>query len=157
MPIWVLLEVGSFGTLVDFYRFCAKRWDSRKMMREYYRLKQVKVIRNSTAHSSCIINGFGIGETTPIRLGSDVEHALSETSIGKKARKARLRNPRIQQMVTLFYTYNEFVGDKDAMRDAKDSMAAFFEQVDKNAGYYKKNSLIRSSFDFLNRLFDNWF
>ena len=31
MPIWVFLEVVSFGTLLAFYLFCASRWDDRSM------------------------------------------------------------------------------------------------------------------------------
>jgi abortive infection bacteriophage resistance protein len=157
MPVWVLLEVGSFGTLVDLYRFCAQRWNDQQMKDEHYRLKQVKAIRNSTAHSSCIINGFEHHESTSIRLNPEVGQALADTNIGKKARKARLRNPRMQQLVTLLYTHKEFVGDEVALRDTKNSIAMFFEQIDKEANYYKGNSLIKSSFDFLNRLFDNWF
>ena len=29
MPIWVFLEIIGFGTLVDFYLFCATRWEYR--------------------------------------------------------------------------------------------------------------------------------
>jgi abortive infection bacteriophage resistance protein len=157
MPVWVLLEVGSFGTLVDFYRFCAQRWSDKRMKDEYYRLKQVKAIRNSTAHSSCIINGFGHRDSTSVRLNPDVGKALTDMNIGKKARKARLRNPRMQQLVTLLYTYKEFVGDGSIQSNTNKNIASFFEQIDKEASFYKGNSLIRSSFEFLNRLFDNWF
>jgi abortive infection bacteriophage resistance protein len=157
MPVWVLLEIGSFGTLVDFYRFCAKRWDDRNMMHQYYQLKKVKAIRNSTAHSSCIINGFDTKTTTPVKLNRDVERALTEAHIGKKARKARLRNLRMQQIVTLLYTYREFVDDEATLLQTKECIKDFFSQIDKNASYYRKNGLVKSSFDFLGRLFDNWF
>jgi hypothetical protein len=157
MPIWVLLEVGSFGTLVDFYRFCAKRWNDRKMIHEHYQLKQVKAIRNSTAHSSCIINGFGTHELTPVKLDWGVSEALARTGIGKRSRKLRMKNPRMQQIVTLLYTYKEFVSDEAALSSTKENITALFERIDKTTHYYRKNSLIISSFNFLNRLFDNWF
>jgi abortive infection bacteriophage resistance protein len=157
MPVWVLLEIGSFGTLVDFYRFCAKRWDDKDMMHEHFRLKQVKVIRNSTAHSSCVINGFGSRTSTPVKLNHEVESALAESCIGKKARKTRLRNPRVQQIVTLLYAYREFVDDEATLLRTRENIAALFNQIDMNADYYRKNSLIKSSFDLLSRLFDIWF
>jgi len=157
MPIWVLLEIGSFGTLVDLYRFCAQRWNDQQMKDEHYRLKQVKAIRNSSAHSSCIINGFGNLEPTSIRLNPQVGKALADTNIGAKARKARLRNARMQQLVTLLYTYKEFVDDEVALRETTKNIDLFFDEINKKVSYYKGNSLIKSSFDFLNRLFDNWF
>ena len=33
MPIWVFLEVIDFGTLVDFYLFCATRWKTARRCR----------------------------------------------------------------------------------------------------------------------------
>ena len=58
MPIWVLLELSSFGTVADVYRFCADRWGDRPMLREHYFLRSAKGVRNACAHSSAIINGF---------------------------------------------------------------------------------------------------
>jgi len=117
----------------------------------------VKAIRNSSAHSSCIINGFGNLEPTSIRLNPQVGKALADTNIGAKARKARLRNARMQQLVTLLYTYKEFVDDEVALRETTKNIDLFFDEINKKVSYYKGNSLIKSSFDFLNRLFDNWF
>lgn len=44
-PAWVFVELISFGGSIDFYRFCALRWDDRGMRKEHYLLKQVKAVR----------------------------------------------------------------------------------------------------------------
>ena len=44
-PAWVFVELISFGGSIDFYRFCALRWDDRGMWKEHYLLKQVKAVR----------------------------------------------------------------------------------------------------------------
>ena len=31
MPAWAFLELTSFGTLIDFVRFCARRWGDRRL------------------------------------------------------------------------------------------------------------------------------
>ena len=53
MPIWVFLEVIDFGTLVDFYLFCATRWENSETLQEHYVLKSVKALRDATSHSLC--------------------------------------------------------------------------------------------------------
>lgn len=48
-PAWALVELISFGSFIDFYRFCALRWGDREMRRERYLLKQVEAVRNACA------------------------------------------------------------------------------------------------------------
>ncbi len=58
MPAWAFLELTSFGTLIDFVRFCARRWGDRRLEASHYDLKRVKSVRNCAAHGSCLINCF---------------------------------------------------------------------------------------------------
>ena len=58
MPIWVFVEGITFGTLLRFYRFCAKRWGSREMQKEHHLLCRVKSVRNACAHSNSILDGI---------------------------------------------------------------------------------------------------
>ena len=58
MPAWAFLELTSFGTLIDFVRFCARRWGDRRFEASHYDLKRVKSVRNCAAHGSCLINCF---------------------------------------------------------------------------------------------------
>lgn len=39
MPVWVFQEVIDFGTFVDFYLFCAGRWNDEEMLQEPTRSK----------------------------------------------------------------------------------------------------------------------
>ena len=50
MPAWAFLELTSFGTLIDFVRFCARRWGDRRLEASHYDLKRVKSVRNCAAH-----------------------------------------------------------------------------------------------------------
>ena len=52
MPAWAFLELTSFGTLIDFVRFCARRWGDRRLEASHYDLKRVKSVRNCAAHGS---------------------------------------------------------------------------------------------------------
>ena len=60
MPIWVLMELFSFGSFIDLYLFCAERWGDREMVHEHYMLRQAKSVRNACAHSSDVLNGVAV-------------------------------------------------------------------------------------------------
>lgn len=54
IPVWVFIEIVSFGGLVGFYHYCAKRYSDKEMIDDYYRLLTCKKNRNGAAHSNCI-------------------------------------------------------------------------------------------------------
>ena len=68
MPIWVLMELFSFGSFINLYLFCAERWGDREMVHEHYMLRQAKSVRNACAHSSDILNGIAAIDT---RINAD--------------------------------------------------------------------------------------
>lgn len=97
MPTWVLLELSSFGTVADVYRFCASHWDDAGTLDEHCMFKRVKDIRNACAHSAAVINDLGSTRPAP----SELTAALRETGFSKRSRSSRMRNPRLQQTATL--------------------------------------------------------
>lgn len=100
-PVWVLLELSSFGTVADVYRFCADRWDDRPMLREHYFLRSAKGVRNACAHSSAIINGFGSSGHEARPAPDALTVALRNAGFSKRSRSSRMRNPRLQQIASL--------------------------------------------------------
>ncbi|WP_139651767.1 Abi family protein [Raoultibacter phocaeensis] len=156
MPVWVLLELVSFGTLIDFYLFCSQRWGDQAMAEEHYLLRQVKALRNSAAHSSNMLVGLR-EKSTPLATSKTVSAAVARTSLGKRARSAKMRNPRLQQMATFLWAYNRFVVGDTCWENAKESMAKLKGKIGEHSEYYEKNDTIRSSFDFLEKLLDAWF
>ncbi len=57
-----LPQLTSFGTLIDFVRFCARRWGDRHPSEaSHYDLKRVKSVRTCAAHGSCLIDCFAEG------------------------------------------------------------------------------------------------
>lgn len=52
-PVWVLIELLSFGGFINFYLFCTDRWKDRRMRSEHYLLRQAQAVRNACAHDLC--------------------------------------------------------------------------------------------------------
>jgi abortive infection bacteriophage resistance protein len=156
MPVWVLLELVSFGTFIDFYLFCGHRWEDDKMTEEHYLLRQAKAMRNACAHSSNVVNGF-VGSESRIATSESVSQALSRAGVSRHARKVRMGNARLQQIATLLYLHSSIVTGATTRSAAISRLDSLKESMLRVRGELDSNDAVRSSFDFLVKLFDNWF
>lgn len=50
-PVWVFLEVITFGRFLSFLKFCADYFDDDSLRDDYYMMKKVKSLRNAAGHS----------------------------------------------------------------------------------------------------------
>ena len=58
-PAWELIEVISFGRFIHSYKFCADKFDNRRMRNDFYMLQSVKGLRNGCAHSTASSTTLG--------------------------------------------------------------------------------------------------
>lgn len=153
MPEWVAMELWTFGVFIDFYKFCAQRWDDAAMLQEHYILKRVKDARNAYAHSACILNNLSSndrGRKTPM----EVIGALSDAGVTKAMRKRKMSKVVLQQIAIVVYAYSRFVSNRAFREDAIQELSSLKDRLKKHDAYYAKNDLIRSSFQFLEKAFD---
>lgn len=156
MPVWVLMELFSFGSFINLYLFCAERWGDRKMVHEHYMLRQAKSVRNACAHSSDILNGIAAVDTR-INADAAIMAALAEIGLSHRVRTAKMKNPRIRQIATLMYLHAGLVTCGSGKRRASANLAWLKEQMHITAGLIPSCDAVQSSFAFLETLIDNWF
>lgn len=156
MPIWVLMELFSFGSFIDLYLFCAERWGDREMVHEHYMLRQAKSVRNACAHSSDVLNGVAVVDA---RIGADaaVTRALAEAGLSHRVRTAKMKNPRIRQITTLMYLHAQLVPEGSGKKNAASNLAALEERLLEMSDLAPANDVVRSTVAFLAKLIDNWF
>lgn len=155
-PAWTFGELISFGGFIDFYRFCALRWDDRGMRREHYLLKQVKAVRNACAHSTAVINGFAPGAPSNVRTPNEVALALAEIGLNKRARHSKMSNARVQQITMTAFAYKELVKGTHSREMCRALVDAFVSRSQEHSDWYAKSDYFRSALAFLNRVFDSW-
>lgn len=156
-PVWVFLEMIPFGRMVSFYKFCADRYSSNQMENNYFLLKVCKEVRNASAHSSCILNNLRMG-TKKYNSRYPVMRELSKIKeISTQSRDKRMSNSRMQQIITLLYTYNKIVTSDGVKCKAKKILKELQERMIKNSIYYDKNDMIMANFKFLSIVIDNWY
>lgn len=153
MPAWVAIKLWSFGSFIDFYRFCAMRWNDAEMKQEHYLLRFVRSARNGYAHSACTLIDLGKADSH-LQTQIQVMSALVTIGLSKNSRKSKMRCSSIQQIATIIYTYSIFVKDKTIRQEATNALEMLKRRMNEHCDYYDKNDVIRSSFDFLKRVFE---
>lgn len=156
-PIWALLEIISFGRLIDFYKFCAKRFSDVGMTNTYFRLLTCKEIRNACAHSNCILNDLH-NKTSRHDSSHEVTKDLGLVpGISKSSQNRKMSNAHIQQIVTLLYTHKDIITSEGVHEKSCIKLQEISKRMYRNVSYYTNNALIMSSFRFLKLIIDNWF
>lgn len=152
-PIWVFLEVISFGELVNFYKFYCKE-ESYKLI-DYRLLYNVRDIRNASAHSNCLIHN--LGEKYNIPNENLRKSLLINLHIGKGSLNNKLKNKSIHDFSALIETLNIVVKSDEIKKHRLGEFIDFFDnRVLRNSNVYENNSLLVSSYDFIKKLLDSY-
>ena len=157
MPIWVLLELSSFGTVADVYRFCADRWGDRPMLREHYFLRSAKGVRNACAHSSAIINGFGAASHDARPAPDALTVALRDAGFSKRSRASRMRNPRLQQIASLLLLHRRMAEGTALAGEASAGLRSLADDIRAVLSVTRPDATAEASMEVLAELVDRWF
>ena len=141
MPAWAFLELTSFGTLIDFVRFCARRWGDRRLEASHYDLKRVKSVRNCAAHGSCLINCFA--------------ERVAAVGIPKATRRKWMGNTAMQEVATVLVAHSGLVPEGSSRSRAASELAEMFARADGETEALPDkgpDAAARSALEFLRRL-----
>ena len=156
-PVWVFVEVLSFGKLIELYRFTAERFADSHMQQGFYLLLMCKTLRNAAAHNSCILNDLSARDTR-LRTNRQVSLALGAVpGLTKGVRIKKMKNERIQQLVTLFYTYQATRAQGASRALTQQKLALFVNRLNMHSAYFSGNDLLSSTFSFLLAIIDKWY
>ena len=157
MPVWAFLELTSFGTLIDFVRFCAERWGDKALLSSHYDLKGVKSIRNCAAHGSCMINSFAERGDSKVRVAKSVARAVTVAKVSKATRSKWMGSTTVQQIATVLVTYSRIVPPGKSRDRAEAELYEIFCRVESSASLLPSNgpdSIVWAAFSFIKSLTD---
>lgn len=156
-PVWVFVEMVSFGQYLHFYEFCANRSqgkNQKELLRRLYLMRVVKDLRNACAHNNCIINDL----RAPLNKSpnQEIQQVVAKLGASKEVRERHLKRVALYQIITTLYTHKEIVISpgvhKNIALKLRDLNDRFYRDRD-----YSKNDIIKSSFNLLSKTFDKWF
>lgn len=167
MPVWVFLEVITFGRFRSFFEFCANKANDTPLIDESYRLKMVKSIRNAAGHSNCILNDLRLATSAESNLTHDLNRAVlrktklflaNGSNISHSHEPDAIQNDRLKEIITLFFVHSRNL-PSDAMRQHyKDELLIFVARMNRHLDdYYKDNACIQNAFGLIKKLVENWY
>ena len=143
-PIWVFLELITFGDLIYFYTFFYEQMEIRPIISKSL-LHLVKNLRNGCAHNNCILANLS-AETS--KTPPEISRAVSGIKIAKDQRRKKLTCRPVLEFVTLLYVYDKLVSKKVKQKGFEKLYKLFTNRMLRNKEYFKDNELIKSTYDF---------
>lgn len=150
-PIWVLVEIISFGDFVklaDFY-YAGKN----NVLFDKSIINPVRSLRNACAHNNCLLNNLNsAGTTAPSQIISSfvASHGLSRGSSRKN-----LSTRPVLEIVCLLYEYSYAVSDKVRTAGLADLHEFLCHRAVEKKELLIRNPLLESRYRYIIKLVDN--
>lgn len=162
LPIWVIVEVVSFGDLCLLYKYMVdkdyfgdrKKAEIRDTVGILY---TVHNLRNAAAHNHCLLRDLRYSDDV------DVEHMISKyiadiSDINAQQRKKALSTRFYHDMVSLLYAIDFFIQSESMKNRAKESLSAFMNvRAIKNKKYFEKSNSLKNAYAFFKKVIDFYF
>lgn len=154
-PVWVLVELISFGDLLHLCRYYEKTYACKILPDNKY-LNTIRDLRNASAHSNCLMNKMTEGMEKSKQPGKEIATFVKGmTGIGEKARGKYLHRKFAYNIVVLLYVYDFFMPGVAKTRRYKDLQEFMQNRVIKNKSYFANNLQIRGTYQFIKKVIDN--
>lgn len=149
-PAWVLLEMLTFGDFIKFYEFYYFTRSYSKI--SFPVINLVKSLRNGAAHNNCILADLAHGTSRP---PAEISQAIAKiASINTTQRQKKLSCRPMLEFIALLYTYNLIVSDKVKHHRTLELEDLFFNRMLQKGGFFLKNELIKSNYEFACKVID---
>lgn len=153
-PVWVFVEIISFGDLIHFCSFYKEEYDVQIVNNKF--MNTVRDLRNAAAHSNCILNKITERIDSTKQIDSEiVDFIKTMKDISKSSRKNNLNYKFSNSFITLLFVYDNLMDintKKEMYMKIKTEMDGRFI---KNKQYFNSNTKIRGTYLFHKNVIDN--
>ena len=153
-PVWVFVELISFGDLLYFCSFYKEIYGVEMVSNTL--MNTVRDMRNAAAHSNCLLNKM----TERIDSTKQINHAISMfirnmENISKTSRVNNLNYKFTNSFITLLYVYDTLMPESSKQKRYKEIQMFLNGRAVKNKNFFNSNSKIVSVYRFHKKVVDN--
>ena len=153
-PVWVFVELISFGDLLYFCSFYEKIYGVQIINNKL--MNTVRDVRNAATHSNCLLNKM----TEKIDSTKQVNNEISSFIIGMKniSKTSRVNNLSYKftnSFVTVLYVYDSLMNEIPKQKRYKEIQEFMNGRVVKNKQFFQSNSKIIGVYNFHKKVIDN--
>lgn len=155
--IWNIVELISLKDFLLLYKFFYEEYPEALTGHNiYYPMQGVRKLRNASAHSNCIINSLRKPYSGKVKYNSKVDSFVANIeSIDKISRRNNMSNQVIYDFVTMLYLVNDVTKSNGIKKKAFQEISELVNgRMIKNAEYYRKESSITSTYQFIKKIVD---
>ena len=153
-PIWVYLEVISFGSLCAFYRWLAKE----KGVTDYGDtdiIYDISRFRNAAAHNYCLFNH--LRKRDRCKPKPRVLNFVKSIAPPGENTSERMKSQCAHDFFTLLYAFDKYI-ESDGIKNhtAGDIKQLFGNRMQSHSEYFKNCETITKIYTFSKKALDNW-
>lgn len=150
-PIWVVCELISFGDLCKLLKLYRQMYPGRLTINPNL-LFNVRSLRNSAAHSNCLLYNLRPASNSRTKETGDViyKEIAKIHRISPRTRRDKLANHPVHDFCVLLYLFFRVVRSEPIKKKAyHDLIQLFVYRMRRHPEYFKSNSLICGTYRFM--------
>ena len=146
-PVWVFVELISFGDLLYFTSFYENEYNIKIINNTFMNI--VRDLRNASAHSNCILNKMTERIDSTKQINSEISEFVKRMSdVSKQSRKNNLNYKFTYNFICLLYVYDSLMSNTVKQKRYKQIIEFMDGRVKKNKNYFLSNSKILGVYNF---------
>lgn len=151
-PIWVFVELISFGDLTYLCEFYKKMYGEEIIDNKF--MNQVRDLRNASAHSNCLTNKLQEKITgAPDKRILDFVKQLD--CVGRSSLLNNMSRSFMYNFVVLLYVYDRAVTSEGVKKNRYRELNELVNvRMLKNKTYFEKNNVIKTQYKFIKKVVD---
>lgn len=153
-PLWVLVELISFGDLLHLASFYDEIYETDIVLNNKF-MNTIRGLRNAAAHSNCLMNKMTETLDKTKQPDSAITNFVKNLEGISKNRRAKYMNMTFTyNLVTLLYVYDHYI-PVDVKRNKYKKILEFMNgRVIENREFFCTNGKIQGVYDFLLDIID---
>lgn len=151
-PVWVLVEIIGFNSLIKFIQFYNRKYPNSIIIDSKI-LNPVRSLRNACAHNNCLLNNMRSCNTQPPETIS--KFVANMPGVAREERKKKLTCRPLFEFTCLMYLYKMVVSESVRMRRMNALKQFMDTRLVEHADYFSNNQIITTSLSFIKKIVDN--
>lgn len=130
IPLWVLIEILSFGDFLLFYKFYFETYPSEKFYNTYNQMAFcVRILRNASAHNNCMLNTLRISYNNKFKPNKQVQSYVKKLNLlSENTHKNIFKSPILHDFLAMLILFNKICKSKPIRNARKEDLLAFLKQ-----------------------------
>ncbi len=152
LPVWILIEVISFGDFCSFYEFYYKIYGNAPI--GYNVIKCIKSLRNACAHNNCILHDI---RTMDTHSCPEIDRFLKNMGETSDTVRKNLRRRPIYEIICLLYVYDKVVSPNVKKHGFYQLCNLFKYRMVQNKHFFKDHQILKSCYNMVSKIIDKLF